>query len=84
MTPYKMLIHNWGVFLKKHLHFWPEYAIIPFVTADMAELADALDSGSSGFTAMEVQVLLSAPIGEFYKNSPILFQLKCLLKSESL
>ena len=27
----------------------------------MAELADALDSGSSGFTAMEVQVLLSAP-----------------------
>ena len=43
------------------LHFWAPYAKIAFVTADMAELADALDSGSSGFTAMEVQVLLSAP-----------------------
>ncbi len=30
--------------------------------ADMAELADALDSGSSEFTLMQVQVLLSAPI----------------------
>ena len=29
--------------------------------ADVAELADALDSGSSGFTAMQVQVLSSAP-----------------------
>ena len=29
--------------------------------ADMAELADALDSGSSEFTLMQVQVLLSAP-----------------------
>ena len=28
----------------------------------MAELADALDSGSSEFTLMQVQVLLSAPI----------------------
>ena len=27
----------------------------------MAELADALDSGSSEFTLMQVQVLLSAP-----------------------
>ena len=31
--------------------------------ADMAELADALDSGSSEFTLMQVQVLLSAPYG---------------------
>ncbi len=30
--------------------------------ADVAELADALDSGSSGFTAVQVQVLSSAPI----------------------
>ena len=31
----------------------------------MAELADALDSGSSDFTVIQVQVLLSAP----YKNA---------------
>lgn len=29
--------------------------------AAMAELADALDSGSSGVTAVEVRVLLAAP-----------------------
>ena len=34
--------------------------------ADMAELADALDSGSSEVTLMQVQVLLSAP----YLRSP--------------
>ena len=33
----------------------------PAPYADMAELADALDSGSSDFTVIQVQVLLSAP-----------------------
>jgi hypothetical protein len=32
-----------------------------FLTADMAELADALGSGPSGRKAVEVRVLLSAP-----------------------
>ena len=32
-----------------------------YIYADMAELADALDSGSSDFTVIQVQVLLSAP-----------------------
>ncbi len=40
------------------------YAILfrhSIVLAAMAELADALDSGSSELTLMEVQVLLAAP-----------------------
>ena len=32
--------------------------------AVMAELADALDSGSSGVTTVEVRVLLTAPLAE--------------------
>jgi hypothetical protein len=34
----------------------------PTHRADVAELADALDSGSSGLTVVEVQVLSSAPV----------------------
>ena len=34
------------------------------INAVMAELADALDSGSSGVTAVEVRVLLTAPLAE--------------------
>ena len=37
-------------------------------SARMAELADALDSGSSGLTALEVRVLFRAPISS-KKNS---------------
>ena len=37
--------------------------------ARMAELADALDSGSSGLTALEVRVLFRAPLNRF-DNSP--------------
>ncbi len=40
----------------------------------MAELADALDSGSSEFTLMQVQVLLSAPN---IKNPKQDFKSKC-------
>ncbi len=35
---------------------------------DMAELADALDSGSSEGSFMQVQVLLSAPCRVFLQN----------------
>ncbi len=38
--------------------------------ADVAELADALDSGSSGGNPVEVQVLSSAPIPDFTKAPP--------------
>ena len=34
----------------------------------MAELADALDSGSSDRKVMEVQVLLAAPVGVFLQH----------------
>ena len=34
------------------------------IFAVMAELADALDSGSSGVTTVEVRVLLTAPLAE--------------------
>ena len=37
----------------------------------MAELADALDSGSSGFTAVQVQVLSSAPDNDNPNPVPI-------------
>ena len=39
--------------------------------ADVAELADALDSGSSGFTAVQVQVLSSAPHRVFITKSVV-------------
>ena len=45
--------------------------------AGMAELADALDSGSSRGSSVKVQVLLPAPTG-FYK-SPFFFENHALL-----
>ena len=45
--------------------------------ADMAELADALDSGSSEVTLMQVQFLLSAP-EKALCESKVLFQF-CVL-----
>ena len=50
--------------LKKVLHFDLDFVIIVRLMkkhAGMAELADALDSGSSGRKAVQVQVLLPAP-----------------------
>jgi hypothetical protein len=35
----------------------------------MAELADALDSGSSGLTALEVRVLFRAPLVRYFEFS---------------
>ena len=39
----------------------PENGVAPPKCADVAELADALDSGSSSRKGVEVQVLSSAP-----------------------
>ena len=47
-------------------------ALISF--AGMAELADALDSGSSLFTKVQVQVLLPAPNEKGYAFARILFR----------
>ena len=41
--------------------------------AGMAELADALDSGSNGRKAVQVQVLLPAPQRSVRKNTPFSF-----------
>ena len=50
-----------GSFFKKHLTEWQCGDIILSVPAGMAELADALDSGSSESNFMQVQVLFPAP-----------------------
>jgi hypothetical protein len=51
------------LYSKKQLTFIRIFAIIVslLIHADMAESADALDSGSSRSNTVEVQVLLSAP-----------------------
>ena len=55
--------------LRRSAHFEPSSAAPPcknkeHIYAGMAELADALDSGSNGRKAVQVQVLLPAPIAE--------------------
>ena len=55
--------------LRQSAHFEPSSAALPcknkeHIYAGMAELADALDSGSNGRKAVQVQVLLPAPIAE--------------------
>lgn len=55
--------------LRRSTHFEPSSAAPPcknkeHIYAGMAELADALDSGSNGRKAVQVQVLLPAPIAE--------------------
>ena len=55
--------------LRRSAHFEPSSAAPPcknkeHIYAGMAELADALDSGSNGRKAVQVQVLLPAPIVE--------------------
>ena len=47
--------------------------IYPTKYAGMAELADALDSGSNGRKAVQVQVLLPAPQRSVRKNTPFSF-----------
>ena len=49
---------------------WKNEISLPNTHADVAELADALDSGSSSRKGVEVQVLSSAPIKSVtYKNN---------------
>ena len=55
--------------LRRSTHFEPSSAAPPcknkeHIYAGMAELADALDSGSNGRKAVQVQVLLPAPIAK--------------------
>jgi hypothetical protein len=44
----------------------------PLARAKLAELADALDSGSSGVTPVEVQVLCFAPNEVWFRFTPVL------------
>ena len=54
------------------------YILLSFLKyADMAELADALASGASGSNLVEVQVLLSAPIGKIQRILPIFLSADC-------
>ena len=59
--------------LRRSAHFEPSSAAPPcknkeHIYAGMAELADALDSGSNGRKAVQVQVLLPAPSRGYKKD----------------
>ncbi len=69
--------------LRRSTHFEPSSAAPPcknkeHIYAGMAELADALDSGSNGRKAVQVQVLLPAP--EKSTSSEVLFSMKHTLR----
>ena len=58
-------------------------AIILLHKADVAELVDALDSGSSGRKPVEVRVLLSAPLSRYTQiTSNFLYNLLYILNTD--
>ncbi len=60
---------------KQMMHFLKQKRIIYLLIAEVAELADALGSGSSGRKAVRVQIPPSAPNKLYIKDLPYLYNL---------